>query len=155
MKEYFIRLFEYDRYTSRLMLELIAQVGYPEKPVKLMAHMLGAQQIWLSRCKALPPPTDGVWPDWPASSLSEILTKNSEEWLGFLNGLQPGDFDKIIAYKNSRGDAFENRLADIMTQVTNHGTHHRAQIGQYLLAAGIGQLPTTDYIFYLRESDKA
>jgi uncharacterized damage-inducible protein DinB len=69
----------------------------------------------------------------------------------YLDGLQPDDFEKIISYKNSRGDAFENRLSDILAHVINHGTHHRAQIGQQLKSGGLENLPITDYIFYIRE----
>jgi uncharacterized damage-inducible protein DinB len=32
----------------------------------------------------------------------------------------------------------------------NHGTHHRAQIGQLIKFDGLEILPNTDYIFYLR-----
>ncbi len=54
----------------------------------------------------------------------------------FLNRAEPGDFEKTISYKNSKGDDFKNRLTDILTNVINHGTHHRAQAGQHLKLAG-------------------
>lgn len=150
MKEYFTGLFEYDHFASRTILEAMARAANPEKTVKLMAHMLAAQQVWFNRCKALPPPESGIWPDWPVESLASVMAANSANWLAYLDGLAPADFDKVIGYKNLKGDSFESKLRDILTQVTNHGTHHRAQIGQHLVAAGIEPLPATDYIFYLR-----
>jgi uncharacterized damage-inducible protein DinB len=65
--------------------------------------------------------------------------------------LNDNDFERLISYKSLRGDAFENKLIDILGHVINHSTHHRAQAGQYLKIAGT-DLPITDYIFYLREN---
>jgi len=61
------------------------------------------------------------------------------------------DFEKNIYYKNLKGIAYKNKLADILAHVINHGTHHRAQAGQQLKFAGFENLPITDYIFYVRD----
>ncbi|MDF2431165.1 MAG: hypothetical protein JWP44_796 [Mucilaginibacter sp.] len=152
MKAYFARLFNYDHYANALMLDIIIKAGSPQKPVQLMAHLLAAQQIWINRCKALPAIGGALWPDWSADTLPGIMTENSIQWGDFIDGLQPEDFDKIISYKNSKGEDFENNLTDILTHVINHGTHHRAQAGQHLKAAGF-ELPMMDYIFYVRQSN--
>ncbi|MDB5154777.1 MAG: hypothetical protein JWR54_3528, partial [Mucilaginibacter sp.] len=55
----------------------------------------------------------------------------------------------VISYKNLKGDDFENKLSDVLAHLINHGTHHRAQVGQHLKLAGV-ELPNTDYIFYIR-----
>ncbi len=60
------------------------------------------------------------------------------------------EFDKIVPYQNSKGVNYTNNLSDIITHVINHGTHHRAQIGQLLKQAGIEKLPMTDYIAFVR-----
>jgi hypothetical protein len=150
MKDYFIRLFDYDRYASLLILETINKAHGPEEPVKLMAHALAAQQVWLSRCKGLPAPGVVLWPDWPVDTFADTIGRNHKEWTGYLSSLIPGDFDQSISYKTLKGDSFENKLCDILAHVINHGTHHRAQAGQHLITAGIDKLPMTDYIFYLR-----
>ena len=152
MKAYFIRLFNYDQYANELMLNTIIKAGSPQKPVQFMAHLLAAQQIWLNRCKGLPAIGGALWPDWPVDTLADIIDKNSRQWLSFLNGLQPEDFERSISYKNFKGESFENKLTDILAHVINHGTHHRAQTGQHLKAMGF-DLPVTDYIFYLRQSN--
>jgi len=68
----------------------------------------------------------------------------------YIDGLNADDFDKRIAFKNSQGLPFNDKLVDILAHVINHGTHHRGQIGQDLKIAGIANLPVTDYIFYVR-----
>jgi uncharacterized damage-inducible protein DinB len=152
MKAYFTRLFNYDRYINQIISDIIIKADNPEKSVQLMAHLLAAQQVWLNRCKGLPAIGGALWPDWPADTFAGLITKNSNEWLNYLNELPPDDFEKSISYKNSKGDSFENKLSDVLAHVINHGTHHRAQAGQHLKAAGI-DLPYTDYIFYIRQSN--
>ncbi len=150
MKSYFIRLFNYDRHANLQILETIMQVGMPEKPIKLMAHLLAAQQIWINRCKGLHAINITLWPDWPAETFEGLINENHNNWLAWLNDLDPDDFEKLISYKSSKGECFENKLCDVLAHVINHGTHHRAQAGQHLILAGADKLPVTDYIFYLR-----
>jgi uncharacterized damage-inducible protein DinB len=153
MKTYFTRLFNYDRYANELILESIVKAEDPEKPVQLMAHLLAAQLVWITRCLYLPPANVELWPplgdkrfDFPA-----IIESNHHAWITYLNELRETDFEKVVIYKNLKGDSFNNRLSDIIAHVINHGTHHRAQIGQQLKSGGLENLPITDYIFYIRE----
>ena len=111
--------------------------------------MLAAQQTWLNRCKDQPVSGYVLWPDWQTDTFEQLINSNHQEWINFLEYLSPDDFENSVSYKNTKGDAFESKLSDILTQVINHGTHHRAQIGMHLKLAG-ADLPLTDYIFYLR-----
>ena len=149
MKSYFIQLLNYDRYANLQVLEMIIKGDRPAKPVQLMAHLLAAQQVWLNRCKGEPAIGGVLWPDWPADALGQIINKNHRGWMTFLEKLDNDDFEKLVSYKDSKGNGFENKLSDILAHMINHGTHHRAQAGQHLKLAG-ADLPATDYIFYLR-----
>lgn len=151
MKNYFLKLIDYDHHTNKTLAKLIVEAGEPEQAVKLMAHMLAAQQVWLNRCKYLPAPGGALWPDWRADTFEQIINDNHARWVDFLSEQSDNDFEKIVYYKNSKGDSFENKLEDVMAHLINHGTHHRAQIGQELKLAGVEKLPVTDYIFYIRE----
>ena len=152
MKTYFTRLYQYDRYVNNIITDAIIAANHPEETEKLMAHLLGAQQVWLSRCLKENKNLSAIWPDWKADSFKQIITDNHNAWIAFLEQTSPEDFEQEIAYKDSKGNEFKTRLADMITQITNHGTHHRAQIGQILKTAGV-QLPVTDYIFYLRQQN--
>jgi len=151
MKSHFIKLFDYDQFANQLILKSIFAAGEPEFAVKLMAHSLAAQQVWVNRCKKLPARSVTLWPDGKAATFEKMINNNHDAWIDFINGLQPEDFDKVIAYKNTLGEDFENILSDILTHVINHGTHHRAQAGQHLKLYTTEKLPITDYIFYLRQ----
>lgn len=151
MKEYFIRLFNYDGFANKLIAETIFSVGNPVKPVQLMAHLLAAQQIWLSRFNSKPIPGFTLFPDWKADSFIQLIDDNNRAWMSYLNGLTNADLEKSFTYKNLSGVELTDRLEDVLAHVINHGTHHRAQIGQLLKQLGVENLPVTDYIYYLRD----
>ncbi|MGZ3751391.1 MAG: DinB family protein [Mucilaginibacter sp.] len=149
MKDYFIQLANYDQYANLLISELIIKAENPEKPVKIMGHLLTAQQIWISRMRGLPLTGVTLWADWNAETFEHTIKDNHRALVNFLDYADPDDFDKVINYKTLNGDPYQNKLKDILTHVINHGTHHRAQIGQLLKLEG-AELPNTDFIFYLR-----
>lgn len=143
-----MRLLNYDCHTNLQLTGLMQQYPQTDKPRELMAHLLAAQQIWLKRCQNLPAPGGSLWPAWAADTFADIIGQNQRGWTSFLETLN--DFDNIISYKNLKGEPFERRLSDILAHLINHGTHHRAQIGQHLKAGGL-DLPITDYIYYVKD----
>ncbi len=150
MKTYFIRLANYDQYANLLLLETINKTGETEKAVQLMAHLLSAQQVWLSRLVDKPVTGHVLWPDWKTDTFKQLINDNYQRLINFLDYSAPDDFDKIVSYTDLKGNSHENKLSDILAHYFNHGTHHRAQAGQHLKLAG-ADLPNTDYIFYLRQ----
>jgi len=152
MKNFFIRLFGYDRFANETILDTLINSNQPKKAVQLMTHLLMAQQIWYNRCKGLPLPTGALWQDdGKIEEFAATIVKNNTDWTTYLETLQADDFDKTLSYNNLKGDPFESKLSDILMQVINHGTHHRAQIGQQLKFAGVETLPLIDYIAFTRQ----
>ena len=151
MKTYIINLFNYDYFANNIILDSIIKAGEPEKALQLMAHILAANQIWFNRCLGLPHASVELWTvsGKPGADLAATLKQNHIAWSDYIKDIN--DFDKNISYQNTRGDNFTNKLADILIHLTNHGTHHRAQIGQQLKFAGADSLPITDYIAYIRQ----
>ena len=149
MKAYFTQLFNYDLHVNNIIIDTIATANTKTEPLKLLGHLLGAQQIWLSRCKGENKLTGPIWPDWDIDICKQLLNDNHERWMAFLSGLNDADFENKITYRDMKGNEFSSKMVDMITQVTNHGTHHRAQIGQLLKEEG-KSLPITDYIFYIR-----
>ena len=150
MKDYFIRLFQYDAFANRLLINAMCEYDTPEKSRNLIAHILISQQIWLLRCKG--EITGGPqWPDWHIESFDAMITDNTNHWLAFLSEKTEDTWHQKITYTNSKGMTFSDTLTDILSHLINHGTHHRAQIGQDLKQNGAESLPVTDYIFFIRE----
>lgn len=148
LKEYFTGLFNYDRHVNLQMAALINAANNNDKPAELMAHLLNAQQIWLSRCLGTSSSNYQLWPIWPPDTFNDTIVDNHRQWTNFLN--INTDPEQIIIYKNFKGDEFSNKLIDILAHVINHGTHHRAQIGMLLKQTEAIELPSTDYVHYVR-----
>ena len=60
----------------------------------------------------------------------------------------------MYAYKNLKGDPFEDRIEDTLFHVVNHSTYHRGQIITMLREAGVAKVVSTDLIHYLRTLKK-
>lgn len=60
-----------------------------------------------------------------------------------------GNFPRLIRYRNSNGEQFDNSIADILTHVINHSSYHRGQIFKMLRQKGEEPI-NTDYITYAR-----
>lgn len=151
MKEYFLRMFGYDQYANNQILATMRRAETPQNTLVLMAHLLGAQQRWLKRCKNQSEAGLEMFPQVETIPFEMLIAQNNREWSDFLNDLTDADMNRLIVYKNTSGVEFKSTIAEIVTQVINHGTHHRAQIGQHLKQAGVETLPATDYIFYIRQ----
>jgi uncharacterized damage-inducible protein DinB len=148
MKNYFINLLHYDRYANLRILDALNKTEDHAKAEQLMAHLLIVQQVWLGRCLGKPSDITTTWPNWKAGTFEQKINENHQQWLTYLENLDDSDFEQTISYKNLKGDDFESKLIDILTQLINHGTHHRAQAGQHLKLSGT-DLPNTDYIAFI------
>lgn len=146
--EYFTALFNYDRHVNLQFTALINAANNKDKPAELMAHLLNAQQIWLSRCQGTSSSNYQLWPKWEPNTFNNIIEKNHTEWINFV--INEFDYQQIIVYKNFKGEELRSKLIDILAHVINHGTHHRAQIGMLLKQSEAIELPSTDYVHYVR-----
>ena len=89
----------------------------------------------------------GVFELMPHKETCGLLNYSNEQFLTLIESRE--DFDQLITYKTTEGVVHSNRLADLLTHVANHGTHHRSQIALLLREEGIAP-PASDFIFYLR-----
>jgi uncharacterized damage-inducible protein DinB len=73
----------------------------------------------------------------------------------FIGALTEERLDASLAYRDSRGDAYERVLWQLMLHVGNHGSYHRAETAMALTAMGHdpGDL---DYVYFemAREAGK-
>ena len=152
MKAHFLRLFDYDYTVNQLIFGTLRECppgsDAVEKPMALMAHLLVASALWLQRLQGKSDITYNLWPKPEWGDMSAQIEANAHGWKAYLESVH--DFNQSITYQNQSGKTYANVLSDILSHVVNHGTHHRAQIGQLLKFGGLEHLPVTDYIAYLR-----
>jgi len=137
----------------RALESLRAMSAPPPKTVELMAHILGAERVWLSRVEGVASPL-AVWPQLTLDEAARVLEENAADYRRVLAERPSAGLQEPITYKNSAGDQFTSTVEDIFTQVVTHGTYHRGQIAAQVRAAG-GTPNPTDYIAYIRGAPAA
>lgn len=151
MKKHFRDLFQYNAWANqRILITLEKDDIKDSKILTLFSHLLSGQIIWLNRIKELPTSPFPLWEEYRLRELRSMTEESSVNWLSYLDGHKFETFEEMIFYKNSEGNKFENTIREIMTQVLNHSTHHRAQIVTALKDIGV-EPPVLDYIVYARQ----
>ncbi|CAL67332.1 DinB family protein [Christiangramia forsetii] len=147
MKDYFKELLEYSHYYN---LEIIKKFNdgdlefmIPERAIKLLSHILNAQNIWNNRVMEKEDKVN-VWQNYEVDKMKSIEIKNFKETLDILEN---EDLDRIVKYKNSKGERYQNSLRDIIFHVVNHSTYHRGQIATEFRKEGIDPI-VSDFVYY-------
>jgi uncharacterized damage-inducible protein DinB len=151
MLEYLHRLFADDAWANREVLAALSAAGAPtSRSVKLLAHILSAENIWFerpqSRTQSLP-----VWPDFSPQQCQALQAKLADEWANYLRDLTEAALNRSITYKNSKGESWDSRVEDVLMHVITHSAYHRGQIATDFRAAGLTP-PYTDFIHAVRQS---
>lgn len=147
MKQFFAGLFEYSHHYNQKIADVVISNpdNISEKALKLLSHILNAHQVWNNRIDATDKPF-GVWDMHSTEDLKAIDKGNYEHSLLILDKY---NLSETLHYSNTKGQAFENSIQDILFHVINHSTYHRAQIATELKQRHI-EPPATDYIFFKR-----
>ncbi|MFD1145174.1 DinB family protein [Larkinella insperata] len=149
MKNHLIRLLDYEQWANRAVIDALEQVeSPPERAVKVMGHVLSAQQVWLSRLTGEVSYV-AVWEDIPIAWMGETSDRNVRGLKTFLEAEPEESLNRIITYKTSSGLPFSSSVLDILTQLSHHAAYHRGQIIQ-LLRPQLTEVPMTDFIFWAR-----
>ncbi|MEO7988089.1 MAG: DinB family protein [Chryseolinea sp.] len=121
---------------------------------KTVIHMWGAQYIWLTRMQGTSLTTFPNMEIRDKMISLDGLVKSSENIQKFIESKDEDFLSSTYAYKNMKGDPFEDSYEDTLFHVVNHGTYHRGQIITMLREAGITNVVGTDLIHYLRTLKK-
>lgn len=139
-------LLAYNEIANQRVIEtLIEFEEYDEFFDTSISHIMNAHDIWNGRL-LVKNAKFGVWDIHPRTDLHVInetlhkVTREAMEELGV---------GREVHYSNIQGTPFTNSVEEIVYHITNHGTHHRAQITYKLRQQGI-EPPKTDYIFHKR-----
>lgn len=130
--------------------EDLAQVDGARGPLRLMAHVLGAEQVWLERIRTGDSAGLEIWPALTASECAELIEMNVRGFRRVLAGATEEDLGRPVRYENTSGTEYETPLGEILLQVFLHGEHHRGQIARELRRAGAEPV-NTDVITFVRQ----
>ena len=154
LKDHFSRLVTHLEWADqRTLTSLRSAANAPPKALELFSHILGSENVWLSRMYGVPGRL-AVWPPLSLDECGEIAAENAAQFRKIVDGLTGNALERGITYKNSAGDQYTSTLEDILTHVFLHGSYHRGQVASLIRAVGDTPAPT-DYIFFTRGSPAA
>lgn len=153
-------LYAYDRWANRLILDAASELGADELERDLgssfssvretLAHILAAEWVWLERWRGRSP--EAVPDSWNLGTLDELLTKWAEvedDQAVLLSEMSEADLLRRVAYRNTKGEPFEQPMWQMLRHVVNHSTYHRGQVVTMLRQLG-ADAPSTDLILFYR-----
>jgi uncharacterized damage-inducible protein DinB len=148
---YFRRLFDYDAWANREALASLQRAtDAPPQAVSIMAHVVGAEWLWLGRLQQNSRAA-AVWPKLTLKECDAQLQDLAREWAAYLDAIPTGGLAESADYVNTKGESWTNTVADILLHVVMHSAYHRGQIATALRRAG-EEPAYTDFIHAVREA---
>jgi uncharacterized damage-inducible protein DinB len=144
------RLFEWNAWANRTTLQSLADAGEaPERALAIMAHLVAAEWLWLSRLRGEPDPGP-VWPAWSLERCRDEAGHIAVEWRSWVGPLEMDALGRKVAYVNSLGESWTNAVEDILLHVIAHSAYHRGQVALALRSDG-HEPAYSDYVHALRQ----
>lgn len=148
------RLFDHLFWADQLALAAVREGGERSGTSRaLLAHVLGAEHVWLSRLEDRPSIV-GVWPELTVDECARLAADLRVAFQSFLDAQDERSLARSVHYRNSAGAEFDSRVDDILTHVALHGAYHRGQVALALRQEGARPNPT-DYIAFIRGAPTA
>jgi uncharacterized damage-inducible protein DinB len=149
VKEQLRRLFDHMAWAdAKALAALRKSKGASELAHSELAHVLGAEHVWLTRLEQRPAAV-AVWPTLTVDECETLANENRAGFLEFLGRQDDESLEQTVHYRNTAGAEFDTKVSDILLHVALHGSYHRGKVAAALRACGAEPAPT-DYIGFAR-----
>ena len=149
MNDLLLRLLAHMRWADDIVADALSTGETPEpESVRLLAHIAAVEHLWYSRILGRPAEI-AVWPALSVAETRAVANQHADLFDALVTGADESALARRVAYRNSKGQAYESSVVDIVIHVSMHGGYHRGQIARQLRAAG-REPPYTDYIQFTR-----
>lgn len=125
----------------------------PSQAIELDAHVIGAEDVWLSRLDGAAPRL-AVWPKLEVRAVLDVARDVHERWHLDASALEAAELAREVAYTNCAGASLRNKVEDLVLQVVLHEAYHRGQIALLVSKAG-AQAAASDDIAFVRGAPAA
>lgn len=157
-KSQIIELYEYNNWANEKLLEAVSHLENEEFARDLlssfrsirdtMVHVLGVEELWLSRWMGEQGRTLLRPDDFPTSTYLASQWDNFRDQInGFLSSLTEENLTEKISFKNIKGITYSLELWKQLLHVTNHSSYHRGQ-AVTMIRQLKKQPPSLDLIYY-------
>lgn len=118
-------------------------------------HVMTSEWVWLARWLGTSPT---AMPDaWRGYTLSQI----NNEWAAveiaqsaFVEKLTDAELDRVVAYRNLKGESHTNLLWQLLRHMVNHSTYHRGQVTTMLRQLGHNAVSTDLVLWYRTQHER-
>jgi uncharacterized damage-inducible protein DinB len=121
-----------------------------------LAHIYGAEWIWLERWHGRTPtalPTPADFPD--LDSVRRRLTAIDRDLVDYVASLSQDDVQRVLEFKTITSGTVKQPLWQCLQHLANHGTYHRGQIATMLRQLGEKATSTDMVVFYRDRAQRA
>jgi uncharacterized damage-inducible protein DinB len=120
-----------------------------------LAHILGAEWIWLERWQGRSPRALLDAATFPTvQSLESRWETVEHDQMQFIKALTPQGLGEELAYINQKGQRYSYLLWQQLVHVVNHSSYHRGQVTTLLRQLGV-EAVSTDFLVYFDERPKS
>jgi uncharacterized damage-inducible protein DinB len=148
MKDHLQRLYQHMVWADTRILECLRSAP-EQRSVRLFAHLLAAEQVWLARLREQDSSALPIWPELSLEECAALAEQSRAEYARYLALLPEAVLSSTVTYRNSKGAEFTTSVVDILTHVALHGSYHRGQIASAVRASGAEPV-NTDFISFVR-----
>jgi uncharacterized damage-inducible protein DinB len=146
----FQRLLEHMFWADTRLLDMLDEYGTGvDAALRLFAHVLSSERVWLMRLRREDSSVQPAWPELGLDGMRTLAERNAGGYARLLQELDDADLAADVVYANSQGVPYRNTMSDILMHVVLHGSYHRGQIASAVRAAGL-QPVNTDFIAFAR-----
>jgi uncharacterized damage-inducible protein DinB len=147
------RLWSHAAWADGLMSSALVSADLPEPAAAEFGHLLGADEVWLSRLEGRPPAL-AVWPKLTAEQLRSSVEAIHAGYGRYLKTLDEARLSALNRYTNSAGREFTTPIGEILLHVPMHAQYHRGKVNLLLRQARLEPAPV-DYIAFVRGAPAA
>jgi uncharacterized damage-inducible protein DinB len=140
-----VGLRQHGEWADRRLIDAVRAAHAP-LAVRELAHIRGAQELWLARIEQRAPILP-VWPDTSVEELATIGVAVDTAWRRLFDTLTDDGLSRAVSYKSIAGDPFTTPLGEILLHTMLHGQYHRGKANAALGVAG-GSPVSVDYILW-------
>ncbi len=115
----------------------------------VLAHIVGAQRLWIARAQGQPRPADvnpGQYVN--VDELREAWVDVDASTHRFLDGLTEPDLNRTVRYVNDQGETWAYPLWQVLFHQVNHAMQHRSEAALVISAMG-HSTGWMDYLVYI------
>src|SRR5436309_13161679 len=125
MLDYLRRLFAYDDWANREVLSSLRTApNPPPQSLKLTAHILSAEGLWLARLKQQKPALS-VWPELALAQFKAEADVLVASWRSYLEECREAGLSRQISYVNSKVESLSSQVNNVLLHVITHAGDHR------------------------------